>query len=323
MPWTTRQMNIEHKNFNLNGEPLRILMGGSPCTFWSIARTKGREVQAEGMGWELFKNYLIAKEKFQPHLFLYENNKSAAKEIKEQIQKELKTSLMYIDSALVSAQKRQRFYVFNWDVAEPEDRGIHLEDILDYDYHHKNLIEEVDFFGVEEQKSSGTKRIGTIGNGGQGERVYSIKGKSVTLSAMGGGRGAKTGLYKVSDTEVRKLSPIESERLQTMPDGYTCVDGISDAQRYKALGNGWTAEVIIHILNGALKDIPKDYPIEVLSMYDGIGTGRYCLEKMGFTNITYKAYEIDKYAIKIATANYPDIVECGDAFVVRNNDWKF
>ena len=76
-------------------------------------------------------------------------------------------------------------------------------------------------------------------------------------------------------------------------------------------------------MNQGLKNVPRDYPIEVLSLYDGIATGRYCLEKMGFTNITYKVYEIDKYAINVATYNYSDIEECGDVFQVRNDDWKF
>ena len=97
-----------------------------------------------------------------------------------------------------------------------------------------------------------------------------------------------------------------------MPDGYTA--SVSNSQRYKALGNGWTAEVIIHILNHALKDVPRDEELVVLSMYDGIATGRYCLDKMGFTNVKYYAYEIDPY--------YPDIVQCGDAFRVRDDDWK-
>jgi len=104
--------------------------------------------------------------------------------------------------------------------------------------------------------------------------------------------------------------------------GYTEVEGVSSTQRYKALGNGWTAEVIIHLLNGALKDVPRDEEIVVLSMYDGIATGRYCLDKMGFTNVKYYAYEIDKYAIKIAMKNYPDIIQCGDAFAVREDDWE-
>ena len=68
---------------------IKLLIGGSPCTYWSIAQKNNREVKAEGLGWELFKNYLIAKEKFNPDYFLYENNKSAAPAIKEQIKREL------------------------------------------------------------------------------------------------------------------------------------------------------------------------------------------------------------------------------------------
>lgn len=119
---------------------------------------------------------------------------------------------------------------------------------------------------------------------------------------------------------IRKLTPLECERLQTLPDGYT--SGVSDTQRYRAIGNGWTAEVIIHLLNHALKDVPRDEELVVLSLYDGIATGRYCLDKMGFTNVKYYAYETDPYAQKIAMSNYPDIIQCGDAFRVRNDDWK-
>lgn len=94
-----------------------------------------------------------------------------------------------------------------------------------------------------------TIRIGTIGKGGQGQRIYSVRGKSVTLSANGGGQGAKTGLYKINlsdgDYIIRKLTPIEAERLQTLPDNYTA--GISNTQRYKCIGNGWTVDVIAHI----------------------------------------------------------------------------
>lgn len=110
---------------------IKILIGGSPCTYWSVAQKKNREVEAEGLGWELFKNYLIAKEKFKPDFFLYENNKSAAQAIKDQISRELGVELIHINSALVSAQNRQRFYAFNWSVEQPEDRGILLRDILE------------------------------------------------------------------------------------------------------------------------------------------------------------------------------------------------
>ena len=116
---------------------------------------------------------------------------------------------------------------------------------------------------------------------------------------------------------IRKLKPVECERLQTMPDGYT--EGVKDSQRYKALGNGWTAEVIKFILS----HIPagKNEPIVVLSMFDGIATGRYVLDALGFTNVKYYAYEIDEGAKAIAMKNYPDIIQLGDAFDVLRDDW--
>ena len=369
----------------------KLLIGGSPCTYWSVAQKKNREVEAEGLGWELFKNYLMAKEKFKPDFFLYENNKSAAQAIKDQISQELGVELMHINSALVSAQNRQRFYAFNWNVEQPEDRGILLKDILE-----TSISEACTLYALNTTTDGKAQcmvavplKVGEIGNGGQGNRIYSIEGKSVAQTATSGGMGANTGLYavpfnptkdgkshtvtasygKISEQPsfqfrserdrqrvvqtwngeekpiyevkdgqieikgkaypiklpdglyiIRKLTPTECERLQTLPDGYTAA--VSNTQRYKGLGNGWTAEVIIHILNGALKDVPRDEEIVVLSMYDGIGTGRYCLEKMGFTNVTYYAYEIDKPAMKVALSNYPDIIEMGDAFALRDDGWE-
>lgn len=358
---------------------IKLLIGGSPCTYWSIAQKNGRETEASGMGWELFKNYLISKDKFKPDYFLYENNKSAAQPIKDQISRELGVDLMYINSALVSAQNRERFYAFNWEVDQPKDRGIILSDILEYSTYEINYELKTVGCGWRGRKGEDGKyhkryesanqekanalttcqtdsmvaepvRIGDIGSTAQAHRVYSCDGKSVCLKAEAGGQGAKTGLYlcptddlsnsplyevkygemiingvsypvNLSDGfyNIRKLTPLECERLQTLPDGYT--KAVSNAQRYKGLGNGWTAEVIIHILNGVLKDVPRGEEIVVLSMYDGIGTGRYCLDKMGFTNVRYYAYEIDKYAKQMAMSNYPDIIHCGDAFDLRHPDW--
>lgn len=345
---------------------IKLLIGGSPCTYWSIAK-HGREIEASGVGWELFRNYVIALKKFKPDYFLYENNQSISKAIKEQISKELGVELMNINSALVSAQNRRRIYGFNWEVEQPEDRGIILSDILetgeDLSSREKAYALTATYSGAipkntieRKQRAMVAERIGTIEGSGntawdsKGFRVYSANGKSVTLCGNGGGGGAKTGLYAVRTENkyqyliyevknglitikgeeypiklqdgfyiIRKLTPIECERLQTLPDDYTA--GVSNTQRYKALGNGWTAKVIIHILNGALRDIPQDTPIQVLSMYDGIATGRYCLDKMGFKNVEYHAYEIDKFAIQIAMKNFPDIIQHGDAFAVRNDDW--
>ena len=112
-------------------------------------------------------------------------------------------------------------------------------------------------------------RIGHFNKGSQGDRVYSTKGKSVCLSAQSGGKGGKTGLYYVElpDGEyiVRKLTPIECERLQTLPDDYTKLgiqNGtevvVSNSQRYKMLGNGWTVKVIEHLLKPFVETFNKN-----------------------------------------------------------------
>lgn len=119
----------------------KLLIGGSPCTHWSIAQTKDRETEPKGLGWDLFENYLIALDKFQPDFFLYENNKSMSPAIRAEITKRFGFEAICINSALVSAQNRQRLY---WagkrnpdgtysrvDVPQPEDRGILLKDILE------------------------------------------------------------------------------------------------------------------------------------------------------------------------------------------------
>ena len=120
---------------------MKLLIGGSPCTHWSIAQTKNRETEASGIGWELFLNYRIARDKYQPDFFLYENNKSMSPAIRAQITAELGVEPVLINSALVSAQNRQRLYwvgrrnpdgTYSQEAVEqPVDRGILLRDILE------------------------------------------------------------------------------------------------------------------------------------------------------------------------------------------------
>ena len=118
-----------------------FLIGGSPCTYWSIAQTKNRETVASGMGWELFSQYVRALHEAKPKYFIYENNKSMSKDIRASIDKAFGFEAVLINSALVSAQNRQRLY---WvgrrnedgtyskvNVEQPADRGILLKDVLD------------------------------------------------------------------------------------------------------------------------------------------------------------------------------------------------
>ena len=96
-----------------------------------------------------------------------------------------------------------------------------------------------------------TRRIGWVGkNEAQATRVYSKDGKSVCLLAKAGGQGGKTGLYALNGEQARKLSVLECERLQTLPEGYTTSVKGSNEKRYQAIGNGWTVDVVAHFFKG-------------------------------------------------------------------------
>lgn len=205
---------------------MKILIGGSPCTHWSIAQTKNRETEASGIGWELFLNYRIARDKYQPDFFLYENNKSMSPAIRAQITAELGVEPVLINSALVSAQNRQRLYWVgrrNPDgtysqvaVEQPADRGILLRDILESGVCWKEkgyaLLSTTGgttaggtVTGHQRNGAAEPVRIGEIESAAAETRfdtskqykVYSPDGKATALCGNGGGAGAKTGLYAV------------------------------------------------------------------------------------------------------------------------------
>lgn len=543
---------------------MKLLIGGSPCTHWSIAQTKNRETEASGIGWELFLNYRIARDKHKPNFFLYENNKSMSPAIRAQITAELGVEPVLINSALVSAQNRQRLYWVgkrNPDgtysqvaVEQPVDRGILLRDILESgvcwrekaytlkaNYANAGAVNGVDGGHFPATMAAEPVRIGTIENDAKNQafdsqqyRVYSPDGKAVTLCGNGGGLGAKTGLYAVPVPEpvnetvdgkaqclratyykdgirnlvgntvdrktcvaipvpaagrivgrrineqghrddyneaiphfqyfevneepqktnclttvqkdnmiavpvrvgampnkdgelgtsqsrriystdgksvslqarpngggadgaatglyavpagmawrgrengsafemrddqksnavaatghqsrlvieaadgkqmpvyevrggritikgktypikladgfyiIRKLTVRECMRLQTVPEEY--VFPVSATQAYKMLGNGWTVDVIAHIMSH-FTGLAEE-PVEVLSMYDGMSCGHIALDKLGAEITTYYATEIDKYAIQTTQHNYPDTVQLGDAFQVRDDGWR-
>lgn len=416
------------------------LIGGSPCTFWSIAQKNNRETEASGLGWELFSQYVRALNEAKPKYFIYENNKSMSNAIRESISNTFGFEPICINSALVSAQNRQRLY---WvgrrnndgtyskvDIDQPHDKGVLLRDVLDYvcddiaagirpinttsdnkaqclratcykdgirniagnsvdkrtgvaepvcvamrgryasdgsiEQHYEaredgktnvltrvekdnRVAEPVNVTAVSEPVRVGSlprpsgelsqsqalrvygidgKSVNITANGGgaggktglyaipidsstatsepirvggwpnprgelsnsQGMRVYSVYGKSINITANSGGVGSNTGLYAIpsevhdgipvkaisqSDGNtytvyevesgqitikgkkypiklvdgyyiIRKLTVTECMRLQTVPEWYEFP--VSKTQAYKMLGNGWTVDVIAHLI---------------------------------------------------------------------------
>jgi DNA (cytosine-5)-methyltransferase 3A len=229
-----------------------LIIAGFPCQDLSInkAKREGLKGKRSGLFWHLAR----AIQEVKPKYFLVENNYKMPQEDLDTISQTLGVKPILINSGVISAQQRHRLYWTNIpNVKQPNPKCINVIDIIEK-INAENLIDEVIFNGKENNSERIQKplRIGTIGKGGQGERVYSVYGKSVTITANGGGRGAKTGLYLI-DGAVRKLTPLEAERCQTLPDNYTKLEGISMQARMLTIGNGWTVDVIAHIFT----NLPK------------------------------------------------------------------
>jgi DNA-cytosine methyltransferase len=327
--------NIKGEDFT----NIDLIIGGSPCQDLSIAKKNREGLSGARSG--LFYEYVRILKEVKPKYFILENVNSMPKEAKETITKELfGIEPIMINAALVSAQNRKRLFWIGKLVGDkyeqvkmelPQDEGILLKDILEDNVDEKYYVKLSDRFpqknigngigynpysdspinekaralntgcGGATTKNATTIRIGQLNQGCQGDRIYSPDGKSVNLSANGGGRGAKTGLYAVAQRgrnivdgkrkdilgakteqrievggkdkahtitsvqkdsmimenyKIRKLTPIECERLQSLPDGFT-EKGlnknneevlISNTQRYKVLGNGFNCKVIEHII---------------------------------------------------------------------------
>lgn len=283
----TEQLGDVKNVWAKNLPKIDLLIGGSPCQDLSIAKVGRKGLDGERSG--LFWHYVRLLRTCKPKYFLLENVASMSRENRDKITEVLGVEPIMINSALVSAQQRKRLYWTNIpNITQPEHKGLVLADVLEnglpyeekakaltasYDgaiiknslekkqrtiifnpYNNKLNTEKTASLGTNPQSQTSKcgqvviKPIQLVG-GGQAQRVYDVKGKSICLSANGGGAGAKTGLYKIDLPDgqytVRKLTPVECERLQTLPDNYT--EGISNTQRYKCIGNGWTVDVIAHI----------------------------------------------------------------------------
>ena len=237
-----------------------LLIGGSPCQGFSFA---GKQLNFDDPRSKLFWEYVRLLKELQPKYFLLENVKMK-QESMDVITEALGVEPIFINSNLVSAQNRQRYYWTNIPMGKlPDDKGIMLKDILEDGFVDRDKAHCIDanYFKGGNLKSyfekhrrqlvfsdEGLCHVGDADLKGHGynRRVYHPDGKAPSLCAASGGNlEPKT---FISPDSWRKLTPLECERLQTVPEGYTA--HVSNTQRYRMLGNGWTVDVISHILKG-------------------------------------------------------------------------
>ena len=237
-----------------------ILIGGSPCQGFSFA---GKRLNFDDPRSKLFFEYVRLLKELKPKYFLLENV-NMKKEYQDIISEQLGVQPIRINSNLVSAQNRDRLYWTNIPISgPPEDKGIVLKDILESGFVDRNKAHCIDanYFKGGNLKSyfekhrrqlvfsdDGLCHVGDADLRGHDyiRRVYHPEGKSPALCAASGGNLEPKTLS--SETTWRKLTCLEAERLQTVPEGFT--DHVSNTQRYRMLGNGWTVDVIAHIFNG-------------------------------------------------------------------------
>jgi DNA (cytosine-5)-methyltransferase 1 len=262
-----------------------LIIGGSPCQGFSFA---GKGLNFEDPRSKLFFDYVDILNHHQPKYFLLENVRMNQKS-QNVISEYLKVEPMFIDSSLVSAQSRKRLYWFNWNVNEPEDKNIKLKDILESGFidrdksycidasYYKGTGMEYYFNKSARQGIFEWKPARIVGRRLNEQGIRKDYDKSIDLvQCLEVKKTDKSnclttvhkdyvisklnvGSYKdvynelKEHTDWRKLTPIECERLQTLPDNYT--DGISNSQRYKSIGNGWTVDIIVHILKGIMGEL--------------------------------------------------------------------
>ena len=221
-----------------------LLMGGSPCQNLSILVADKSEHHngLEGEKSKLFYEYLRVLRVVKPKYFLLENVESMKLKDKEIITELMGVEPIMIDSGLVSAQERKRYYWTNIpNIKQPENKELVLSDILEQRVNEKYYYDiPYKFFGEDKRIIAKLELF----NYDMLQRVYNPKFKSPTLTGCRGGHKQK----KVFDNgKPRRLTPLEYERLQTVPEGYT--EGVADGHRYNMLGDGWTVDVIAHILS--------------------------------------------------------------------------
>jgi len=265
-PNTIQLGSVEFVNKGMLNHEIDLLIGGSPCQGFSFA---GKQLNFQDERSKLFFEFVRLKNELKPKYFLMENVKMK-KEYQDVISSYLGCEPVIINSSLVSAQNRVRLYWTNIpSVIPPKNKEIYLADIIengivdrnksyciDANYakggnlnqYFKKSRRQLVFCGAMRGRYivAGKRQDGKMKTKGLTKQRIEIRydGKTNTITTV------QKDNYAVFINGFRKLSPIECERLQTVPDNYT--NHVSNSQRYKMLGNGWTVDVIEHIFKGII-----------------------------------------------------------------------
>lgn len=299
---------------------LKLLIGGSPCTYWSIAQSKHRETEPSGLGWELFKNYLIAKDKYNPDYFLYENNYSMDNKIRDEITKQLGVEPIMINSALVSAQSRKRLYWTNIpNVQQPEDKGIMLNDILESV---ENLSADIKSYCLT-ASYSGACGWNTLERKqrtmiAEPVAINDYDGKCRTIKAQYQNTAICNTRYSGTFGATMIAQPVcvaQRGRYTESGNRSIKIDGSDTEQYYEARTDGKT-----NTLTTVLKDNAVAEPLKIWSNGKGQGYGVYSTEQKAPTVTTN--YKASKFATPLScskNSNSLKIYEVRDGNITIND----
>ena len=237
-----------------------ILCAGFPCQAFSISGKQRGFKDARGT---LFFDIARIAKHHQPEVLFLENVKNLSKHHHGNT---LKIILRILDEIGYNAypkilvashygipQARERIYIVAFrkdlginyfDFPKPTYKRIYIKDILEDDNKTQDYIinrTDIEFWKRDETPVLKPIQIGKINNGGQGERIYSVNGHAITLSAYGGGAAGKTGAYLVNG-KIRRLSPRECARVQGYPEWFKIP--VSKSQAYKQFGNSVAVPVV-------------------------------------------------------------------------------
>ena len=241
------------RDWDIDWAGIDLLIGGSPCQGFSFA---GKQLAFKDPRSALFFEYVNILNHIRKHnpdvKFLLENVRMK-KEFLDVISGQLGVEPVCINSSRLSAQNRVRYYWANWEFGQPEDKAVVLADIIESGVvdRDKSFCIDANYFKGGNIKSYFEKNRRQLVFIIQTPRGFNkggskaLDGKTPSLTANSWHHNN----HLTDGDKYRKLTPVECERLQTVPDNYTA--HVSNTQRYRMLGNGWTVDVIAHIFKGA------------------------------------------------------------------------